>query len=51
MQRKKLIKVIKEQMDENSIEDKDFAKDLADRLDEEFGLLDEDAGDSEDDED
>lgn len=51
MQRKDLVKVIKEQMEEHGLEMKGFAGELADRLEEEFGLLDEDAGESEDDED
>jgi hypothetical protein len=47
MQRKELLAVIMDQMAETGIDDDDFAGDLADRLDTEFALIDEEEDEEE----
>jgi hypothetical protein len=46
--RMELKDVIKEQMAESGVDDDNFADDLADRLDTQFGLIDEEDDDQDD---
>lgn len=43
------MKTIEKQMRESGLEDDDFSGDLADRLDDEFGLIDDEEDEDEDD--